>query len=79
MEVEAVDLIEEEGPWDSVFKIDDAATYQYIVEIFQSKAEVWVHVKSVHGNKSAQKLVLAYTNYYLGPHRCDSEVKRIIA
>ena len=69
VEVEPVDLIEEEGPWDSVFKIDDAATYQYIVEIFQSKAEVWVHVKSV----------LAYTNYYLGPHCCDSEVKRIIA
>ena len=79
VEVGAVDPTEEEGPFDSIFKIDDAAAYQYIVEIFQSKTEVWVHVKSVHGNKSARKLILAYTNYFLGAHRCDSEVKRIIA
>ena len=79
VEVGAVDPSEEDGPWDPVFKVDDAAAYQYLVEIFQSNAEVWVHVKSVHGQRSARKLVLAYTNHYLGPHRCDSEVKKIIA
>ena len=40
LEVGAMDPTEEEGPWDSVFKIDDAAAYQYIVEIFQSKPEI---------------------------------------
>ena len=34
VEVGAVDLTEEAGPWDPVFKIDDTAAYQYLVDIF---------------------------------------------
>ena len=76
--VGAVDPSEEDGPWDPMFLVDDGQAYQLVVGLFQGNRAVWTHLKKHRTRKSGRFLVRAYVQHFLGPRRCDAEVKAII-
>ena len=73
----AANPTEEDGPWDPVFSVDDSQAYNLLVGIMQGNKHVWTHVKGLRVHRSARRLIRGYIAKFLGPSRCDAEVKAI--